>query len=127
MSSNLVLTTEDKRSPSAEVLLRFCLKPVWTNDQHRNNNNCKGTIYYPNLDCCPFARNSHEVALHGICETGFVQRGLNDGWSFAPNHHRETLANTFHLLQNIVLSHKVDNANDKLFSLLVNSDENRIV
>jgi len=59
----------------------------------------------------PFGRNCHKIPLHRICKTGFVEGRLNDCRGFTTDNHRETLSNTLHLLQNIILPHKVNDSN----------------
>jgi hypothetical protein len=73
--------------------------------------------------CCPFAGNGHEVPFHSVSETCFIKRWLDDCRSLAANNHRKTFTDTFHLLQDIILAHEVDDAHYKFHSLLVNSNQ----
>mmetsp|Transcript_28081 Transcript_28081/g.65922 ORF Transcript_28081/g.65922 Transcript_28081/m.65922 type:complete len:251 (-) Transcript_28081:2474-3226(-) len=79
------------------------------------------------LYCGPFTRNCHEVAFHRICETSLVQRWLNNSWSFATYHHRQRFPNTFHLFQDVILSHKIDNAYHQFHFFLVNTHQYRVI
>ena len=81
----------------------------------------------PHLDARPFARDGHEVPLHGIREASFVQGRLDDGGRFRSHHHREALSHALHLFQDVVLSHEVDDAHDELHLLLVDADQDAVV
>lgn len=79
------------------------------------------------LDSRPLGRDSHEVSFHGVREAISIERGLNDSGRLATNNHGKRLSYTLHLLQYIVLSHKVNNSHHQLHVLFVNAHEYRIV
>jgi hypothetical protein len=72
----------------------------------------------------PLVRDCHKVALHRVCKSRLVQRRLDDRWGFAAHHHWQTLSNTFHLFQNVVLSHKVNDTDNQLLAIVVHTNQN---
>jgi hypothetical protein len=79
------------------------------------------------LDRCPFAWNCHEVSFHSNGETCLVKWRLDDSRRLTTDHHGKTLADTFHLLQNIVLSHEINHSDNQFHGFLVNTNENGII
>jgi hypothetical protein len=85
------------------------------------------TPHFLTLYTRPLGRDSHEVSLHGSCKSTLVQWWLNDRRRFATNHHGKALAHALHLLEDIVLTHKINNSDHKLVVFRIHAHKNRVV
>jgi hypothetical protein len=79
------------------------------------------------LDRCPFAGNCHKISFHSIGEACFIQWWLDDSRRLTTDHHGETLADTFHLLQNVILTHEINHSDNQFHGVLVNTNQNGII
>ena len=84
-----------------------------------------GSLLY--LHCCILRGNRHKVPLHGIGETLLVEWWLYNGRGFTPDHHWQRFANTFHLFQNVVLTHEINDTYHQFPIVLVYTNQNRVI